>query len=271
MKKHLIIFILFFFLLVACNKASSPTLLAIGKVDITTVCEEKCQLNLKLLSSEKLENIKVKSINSSISYEARVTPNTNAQVLMDNNSIKSTNAYLVTLDFHAPVLISKMTLAVNGKDYQFDIGRFQCKAKSDMPKKAAHLQVITNDLATFASINNITQDHYFQNLTKHPIIITDIVLLPSLSLKEANVTKVGPRERILSAFSQKKLSSLFVRDSDKILHAGRYLLGVSYIYEGDYYDTYFEVGLNYQDEVTTMLTYENYFTIKAFSPGVSIA
>ena len=238
MKKALII-ILFLFLLSGCNKQKE--ILGVSRIDESMVCDEYCLLDLKVISSNKLEDIQVDNIYSDITYDYQVT-NSNQNVKLNNNLEKNIYSYDLKIKVYNPVSISNIDLKINKQKYTFDIGSFSCLSKEYvLNENNGHLKC---NIDVVNELNDETVCHKIklENLTDRPILVKNIKQIENIK-SEINICKAINQE-IIKPIDQKCMAYSYVKSNN--LYKLNYLIQVEYMYNGENYTTCFNI---YDDDI----------------------
>lgn len=239
--KKLLIIILFLFLLCGC-KNEKDLILGISRIDESKVCEEYCTLDLKIISSQELENVYLDNIYSTASYDYQIS-SSSKEVRITGQEEQKIYGYDLHIRVFQPTTINSIDLEIDRQKYTFDIGTFKClnyttNTMVDYTKEE-HLQCVTSSVQ---ELNSQVVCHNLQlvNMTDRTIIIGDIILKEKSEYSDIRVCRSLDDKIVHSQDS--KTTSCYVENAEVDLCSLGYVIEVSYVYKGELYYTYFEIG-----------------------------
>lgn len=231
--KKLLIIILFLFLLCGCGK-NEEMLIGVSRINESVVCDEYCVLDLKVISTGKLEDIKLESINVNANYDYTVD-NSKKEVKISEDVEKKIYSYDLSIKVFEPVNITSVDLIIDQEIYNFDIGSFKCLEKDT--EDLEHLKCFstrTNDLTKGTASHKLN----ILNRTDKQIMITDIKLK---TIDENIKVCKNLKTKIIDSNERVVMANCFV-SIDKDLYKLNYFLEISYIYNGISYKTHFRIN-----------------------------
>lgn len=228
MKKALII-ILFLFLLSGCN--TKKDLLGVSRIDESTICEEYCTLDLKVISSTILNTIQVDNLYADTIYDYQVV-NSNKELKLNNNLDKKIYSYDLKIKIYNPTIINNVDLIIDEEKYTFDIGNFSCLSKDQV------LNEHNTHLTCSVDKSDISHNIKLKNMTDRPILITDISIINT----HTNNVKIcrNLETSMIKAIQEESIAYTYF-DKENI-YKMNYLIQVDYIYNGDTYTTCYSIN-----------------------------
>ncbi len=232
--KKLLIFILFLFLLSGCNN-KKKLILGVSRIDESKVCEEYCTLDLKIISSAELSNISLNNIYSDVTYDYEVSK-TNKDIKLTENAEQKMYSYDLSIRIYNPTKIENIDLEIDNEKYTFSIGNFACLArKTDY---TTHLQcewLKTQDLTSDTILHTLN----FINTTDEPVIISDLKVRND---PNSRITiRKNLKTNLVSKNASEEIAYCFVKIKDSLYNLS-YIVEVSYIYNGNVNNTYFQIS-----------------------------
>lgn len=221
MKKALII-VLFLFLLSGCNVKKD--LLGVSRINESSVCEEYCLLELKVISSTILNDIQVESLYVDTIYDYQVV-NSIDEVKLNNDIYNKIYNYDLKIKIYYPTKINNVDLKINNKIHTFDIGSFKC------------LSIDQKDYEPSTYLKCLVEDNKIKlkNLTDRPILINNIEVLSNDNIRVCKNLETN----IIKAIDTKCMAYVYLEMDD--LYKMNYYLKVDYTYNGDCITNYFKV------------------------------
>lgn len=234
--KKLLIFILFLFLLSGCDN-KKELILGVSRIDESKVCEEYCTLDLKIISSEELDDISLNNIYSDVTYDYKVNKSSKDIKLTEDTEQKM-YSYDLSIRVYNPAEIETIDLEIDNEKYTFNIGNFSClERKTDYTTHLKCHWKRTNDLTSDTVLHTLN----FVNMTDEAIIISDIKVRND-AYSTINIRK-NLKNDLVSKKSSEEIAYCFI-EMEESLYNLSYIIEVSYIYNGKVNNTYFKISDN---------------------------
>lgn len=232
--KKLLIFILFLFLLSGCNN-KKELILGVSRIDESKVCEEYCTLDLKIISSEELDDISLNNIYSDVTYDYKINK-TSKEIKLTEDTEQKMYSYDLSIRVYNPTEIETIDLEIDNEKYTFNIGNFSClERKTDY---TTHLKCYWQKNKNLTS-GTVLHTLNFVNMTDEPIIISDVKLRND-TYSTINIRK-NLKTDLVSEKKSEEIAYCFI-EMDESLYNLSYIIEVSYIYNGKVNDTYFRIS-----------------------------
>ena len=238
MKKALII-ILFLFLLSSCK--TKKDILGVSRIDESMVCEEYCSLDLKVISSSKLETIQVDNIYSDTTYDYQVI-SSNENIKLNNDLDKKIYSYDLKIKVYNPVNISDIDLKIDKEKYTFNIGNFSCLSKEYILNESNNHLKCSIEQVNELNKSVVCHKINLENITDRPIFIREIKQIEN-TISKIDICKSLDQE-IVNPIDTKCMAYSYVKSDN--LYKMSYLIQVEYIYNGENYTTCFNI---YDDDI----------------------
>ena len=243
--KKLLIVILFLFLLCSCGKEEK--MIGISRINESVICEEYCSLELKVISTSALNDIKLESLNVDINYDYQVQES-KKEVKLTDSIDKKIYSYDLSIKVYDPVKITNVFLVIDKETYNFNIGSFMC-----LSKKIEDV----NHIKCFSSFTNDLTKGYTNhklnifNKTDKTIMITDVSLASS---DENIIVCKNFKSKIIRNQDNMEIAHCYMNIVDDLYKAS-YVLKIEYIYDGNFYETYYHVNdTGYSETVSNIGT-----------------
>ncbi|MBQ8292554.1 MAG: hypothetical protein IJX78_01955 [Bacilli bacterium] len=244
MKKAISILSFIFLLLVICSCSSKKDLiLGVSRVDENKICEEYCLLDLRVISSEVLDEVVLDNIYSDTTYDYQVNQTTK-DIRISEDVEKKIYSYDLEIKIYNPVTVNKIDLVVDDESYTFDIGNFTCLENQE---KETHLKCLTLFKGELND-ENLSHELRFINLMDKGIVISDIQVINALD-SDIRVC-MNLKDDLVPKKSYNDIASCFVNTSDDVYRLN-YIIEVKYLYNGGSYTTYFEISDSSYVEATS--------------------
>ncbi len=231
--KKLLIIILFLFLLCGCEK-KEELLIGVSRINESAVCEEYCTLNLKIIASDEIDEIKLENLNANTNYDYQVSKS-KKEIKISEDMEKRIYSYDLMIKLFNPASVSNIDLLIDQESYNFDIGSFKCLEKDK--NELTHLKCFstrTNDLEKGVVNHKLN----ILNKTDKRIMITDI----SLKTLDDNIKVCkNLKTKIIQSNERSEMANCFVSIPEDLYNLN-YIVTINYIYEGMSYESYFRIN-----------------------------
>lgn len=244
--KKLLIIILFLFLLCGCGK-NEEMLIGVSRINESVVCDEYCVLDLKVISNDILENIKLESINVNANYDYKVAES-KKEIKISEDVEKKIYSYDLSIKVFDPVNITNIDLIIDQEVYNFDIGSFKClDSNVSVLEHIKCFSTRTNDLSS----GLVSHEINIQNNMNKEVLITGI----SLETIDENIRVCkNLKTKIIESNEKVEMANCFVSIEEDLYNLN-YILKIGYIYNGYFYETYFNVNdSGYSESVSNIGT-----------------
>ena len=243
--KKLLIVILFLFLLSSCGKEEK--MIGISRINESVVCEEYCILELKVISTSILNNIKLESLNVDVNYDYQIQES-KKEVKLTDSIDKKIYSYDLSVKVYDPVQITNVDLIIDEEKYNLNIGSFKCL--SQKLEDVNHIKCfsnMTNDLTKGYTNHKLN----IFNQTNKVIMITDV----SLASLDENITVCKNfKAKIVRNQEEMEIANCYVNITED-LYKVNYVLKIEYIYDGIFYETYYHINdTGYSESVSNIGT-----------------
>lgn len=240
------------FAISSCQKSKDEKIFAVGKVDLISYCEESCPLSLKLITSELLTNIKVISTDSK-DYTYTVEQPKYVSLM---ETSQPAHLYLINFNFSGPTEMSKVSLELDNKIYDFNIGSFKCVAYentiSTMVKDSEEHFQITQVIPIEKMKNYIYPTQvaiYLKNTSTSKIYVKDIKVIDKSDKYGVKVLKVMQNlESIEPGKTNNYANVYFENTDDSTMHTSS-VIQIDYKLLDNDYHRYVKIDCGYTDEL----------------------
>lgn len=247
-------------------------LVAIGKVDLVSFCEDSCPLSLKLITSDIINEIKVLSTDATENYTYIVEQPKYVSLIETN---QKANLYLINFEFSKPTEMTKVSLQLDKEVYDFNIGKFKCvpyeKIVSTIVKEEEeHFQIIQavplEKAETYIYPTQISL--YFKNTSSENIYINNISIADKSDKYNVKVLKAIQSADYLIPGENNNYAFVYYDTTDLTTMHTSSIIRIYYRYANENYCRYIRIDCGYTDELVRSVILENPIYRSTLSLGV---